>query len=136
MTMSDTPIDSPTRTSRYTVHVYREMRLVFTGIEASSLPAAASIACAKPMSEADDIQDADGRTLAALVDLDGDTEHLESRVIDTEDGRLLDLAPRLIEALHDFVALNNASSPDFWSDIDPLFDRARVLLRMAKGRGA
>ena len=58
----------------YNVHIYREMRLYFPGIEAGSLEAAASIAADKLTPDAQVIDDCDGETLSALVDVVGDEE--------------------------------------------------------------
>ena len=93
----------------YTVHVYREMRLVYPGIEATSVEAAAHLASQKPTSEADKVEDAEGRTFAALVDVEGDTEYEQSRCIDTDDGRLLDAAADLLGAIAQAVAALNTA---------------------------
>src|SRR5262245_50695858 len=58
-----------TMTTTYNVHIYREMRLVFGGIEADTHEAAASIARDKPTEHADDIADCDGDTFYACVDV-------------------------------------------------------------------
>jgi hypothetical protein len=109
------------------------MRLVYTGIKANSLEHAARIGSGKPTSEADEVEDAEGRTFATLVDVDGDTEYAQSRCIDTEDGRLLDMVPQLLRFLSDFLAVSYAGN-DFWPDRDALLERARRLLRRSKGR--
>ena len=49
----------------YNVHIYREMRLLFTEIEAESPETAAAIAGDKLTSEAAEIDECDGRTFAA-----------------------------------------------------------------------
>jgi hypothetical protein len=82
----------------YNVHIYREMKLKFDGIEADAPEAAASIARDKPTDEADSIDDCDGETLAALVDLVGDDEYGQSRFIDFESERLRKAAPALLAA--------------------------------------
>ena len=41
----------------YNIHIYREMRLVYGGIEADSQEAAAAIARDKPTDQADSIED-------------------------------------------------------------------------------
>jgi hypothetical protein len=71
-------------TNIYNVHIYREMKLRFDGIKAATLEAAAAVARDKPTDEADDIDDCEGKTLAALVDLVGDEEYEHSRIIDFE----------------------------------------------------
>ena len=68
----------------YLVHIYREMRLVYGGIEADNHEAAAYLAREKPSGDADSIDDCEGETLAALVDVVGDEEYAQSRVIDFE----------------------------------------------------
>jgi hypothetical protein len=82
--------------SIYNVTIFREMRLLFRGIEADSPKNAAIIARHNQSSDADDIDDCNGETLAALVDevdVKGDTLYDESCVIDFEAGRLLNVAP-------------------------------------------
>jgi len=83
----------------YNVHIYREMRLVFGGIEAGSPEAAAAIARDKLTSDADSIDDCDGETFAALVDVAGDEEYEQSRTIDFEPERQRKAAPALLAAL-------------------------------------
>ena len=61
--------------TKYNVHIYREMRLTFDGIEADTPEAAAAIARDKPTGDADDIDDCDGENLAALVDVAGDEDY-------------------------------------------------------------
>jgi hypothetical protein len=94
----------------YNVHVYREMRLVFGGIEAASPEEAAAIARNKPTEDADDFDDCDGETFYALVDVQGDKEHEQSRFIDFEAERLRLAAPRLLRACRMVV--------DRWKDGD------------------
>jgi hypothetical protein len=76
----------------YNVHIYREMRLYFPGIEAGSPEEAAALARAKPTEDAASTEDCDGETLAALV-----YEH--SVTIDFEDERMRKAAPALLKAL-------------------------------------
>ena len=119
----------------YTVHVYREMRLVYPGVNAASLDQAARIACALPTNEADEIEDAEGCTLCALVDVDGDAEYEHSRCIDTDVGKLLALAPELLRFLEDFVAFGHGrANGDFWYGFGLFQEHARRLLRRSKGR--
>ena len=58
----------------YNVHIYREMKLRFDGIEAASPEAAANIARDGLTEDADDIERCDGETFAALVDVVGDED--------------------------------------------------------------
>ena len=83
----------------YNVHVYREMRLVFSGIEAASPEEAAALARDKPTENADEVDDeCDSETFYALVDVQGDEQHEQSRFIDFEPERLRLAAPKLLEA--------------------------------------
>ena len=66
----------------YNVHIYREMKLLFDGIEADSPEAAANIARDELTEDADDIDDCDGKTLAALIDVVGDDQFKQSTLID------------------------------------------------------
>ena len=84
----------------YNVHIYREMRLVFGGIEAASPEEAAAIARDKLTEDADDFDDCDGETFCALVDVQGDEQHEQSRFIDFEPEQLRLAAPKLLEACH------------------------------------
>jgi hypothetical protein len=68
--------------TRYNVHIYREMKLRFDGIEAGSPEAAAKIARDGLTEDADDIAPCDGETFAALVDVAGDEDFSQSRMID------------------------------------------------------
>jgi hypothetical protein len=83
----------------FTVHIYREMRLVYEGIDADSHEVAAAIARDKLTSDADEIDDCDGETFAALVDVQGDEEYEQSRIIDFQDERLRKAVPALLAAL-------------------------------------
>lgn len=82
----------------YNVHIYREMRLVYGGIEADSHERAAAIARDKPTDQADSIDDCEGENLAALVDVAGDEEYEHSRIIDFEPERERRAARGLLDA--------------------------------------
>jgi hypothetical protein len=66
----------------YHVHIYREMRLYFPGIEADSPEHAARIAREKPTHDAEYTEDCDGQNLSALVDVAGDSVFEHSVTID------------------------------------------------------
>jgi hypothetical protein len=85
--------------TQHIVHIYREMKLTFGGIEAESQEAAAHIARNLATDEADGIDDCDGETLAALVDVIGDDDYHQSRIIDFETERMRKAAPLLLAAL-------------------------------------
>jgi hypothetical protein len=86
-------------TNTYNVHIYREMRLVYGGIEAGTPEEAAAIARDKPTDEADDIDECEGETFAALVDVQGDEDYRQSRMVDFEEERLRKAAPKLLASL-------------------------------------
>ncbi len=71
--------------TKYNVHIYREMRLRFDGIEAETAEEAAEKAKDMLLAEADDFDECDGRDFAALVDVQGDEEFNRSRTIDFEE---------------------------------------------------
>jgi hypothetical protein len=83
----------------FNVHIYREMKLRFDGVEADTPEAAATIAHGKPTGDADDIIDCDGEDFAALVDVAGDEEFEQSRTIDFEPERQRKACPKLLDAL-------------------------------------
>jgi hypothetical protein len=83
----------------YNVHIYREMRLYFPGIQAESHEAAARIAAEKCTDEADDVEDCQGENLTALVDVQGDGEYLQTQIIDFEPTLLRDHAEELLRAV-------------------------------------
>ena len=87
----------------YNVNLYREMRLRFERIEARTPEAAAAVARDKPTGDADDLDDCDGETFAALVDVIGDDEYRHSVTIDFEPERLRKAAPDLLAALIDLL---------------------------------
>jgi hypothetical protein len=69
---------------KYNVHLYREMRIYFTAIEADTPLAAALIADGSSLSDAQLIDDCDSASTAALVDLQGDDEYHHSQMIDLQ----------------------------------------------------
>lgn len=84
--------------THYNVHIYREMRLFFPGIEAASPEEAARIAADKPTPDADYTEDCDGNNLAALVDVVGDDEFEHSVTIDFEHEQVRKAARELLDA--------------------------------------
>ncbi len=67
--------------TRYNVHIYREMKLRFDGIEAKSPEAAANMARDGLTEDADDIEPCDGETFTAFVDVVGNEDFTQSRFI-------------------------------------------------------
>jgi hypothetical protein len=89
----------------YNVHLYREMRLFFPGIEAETPEAAAANARDRLTEDADDIRDCDGEDLGALVDVVGDDQYEQSLMIDFEAERLRKASPELREAIPPLIGL-------------------------------
>jgi hypothetical protein len=83
----------------YNVHLYREMRLFYPGIEAATPEEAAAIAADKPTGDAAYTEDCDGENLAALIDVAGDEQFEHSVTLDFEPERLRKAAQELREAL-------------------------------------
>jgi hypothetical protein len=83
----------------YNVHVYREIRLYFPEIDAGTPEEAARIAADMPTAHAHYTEDWEGENLAALIDVVGDDEYMQSVTIDFEAGRLRKTDPELLEAL-------------------------------------
>jgi hypothetical protein len=83
----------------YNVHIYREMRLYYSGIAADSPEAAARIAAEKPTDQAETVNDSDGDTLAALIDVEGDAHFAQSSAIDFEPVRLQKAAASLFDTV-------------------------------------
>jgi hypothetical protein len=82
----------------FNVHIYREMRLYFPGIEAGTPEEAAFIAADKPTADAEYTKDCDGENLAALVDVVGDDEFGHSVTIDFDHERMRKAARQLLDA--------------------------------------
>lgn len=83
----------------YNVHIYREMRLFYPGIEAATPEQAARVAEAKPTADAEYSEDCDGESLSALVDVVGDDEFSQSAVIDFDGEQTRKAASALRDAL-------------------------------------
>ncbi len=88
----------------YNVHIYRELRLRFDGIEAESPEAAANIARAGLTEDADHIEPCDGDTFAAFVDGVRDEEFRQSQVIDFDPPEkpivIITVRGGLVQAVH------------------------------------
>jgi hypothetical protein len=110
---------------KFRVHVYREMRLVFEGIEADTPQAAADIAAEKHFDDCDDWSDCEGTNLAALVD--------------EEDGRMLRASHKLLAALNTLLPEIDAEieqrrhggNDEDWKELKRLSDEAHSAAREA-----
>jgi hypothetical protein len=81
----------------YTVHLYREMRLRLSAIEAATPEAAARLAATMPTCSADEIDDCEGFTYSAQVPRDGEESllvHLRA------DGGEIEPAPERVTNAH------------------------------------
>jgi hypothetical protein len=133
--------------TQYIVHLYREMKLSYTDIEADTPQAAATIAGGKTTADADNIEDCEGQNLAALVDTAGDEDYSQSVTIEFEGERIRNAAPELLAALEMIVdyAENEAfslenlkDSPEAEVEAERAWkavESARDALALAKGAG-
>ena len=120
----------------YHVHIYREMRLTFTPIRASSPQEAADRARQLPTDDAASIDDCNGTDLAALVDLDGDADYEQSVSIDFEDELRRKAARDMHAALKALLAadaLAEASGARKWEFLDHALRLARDAVAQANG---
>jgi hypothetical protein len=118
----------------YNVHIYREMRLKYEGIEAATPEQAAQIAGDKPTHDADEIEDCEGYTSTALVDVVGDEEYQHSRWIDFDPERLRNAAPDMLHALREFIAIGELADECGewkWESLEHAFDLARAAIAKA-----
>jgi hypothetical protein len=81
----------------YNVHIYREMRLFFPGIIASTAEEAARLAAEMPSGAAEALEDCDGENLAALVGVIGREDRQQNWMIDFDPVRAI--MPDLLTAL-------------------------------------
>lgn len=84
---------------KFNVHIYREMRLVFPGIEAETHEDAAAIASLKETGEAESVEEENTLDRSALVDVVGDAEYKESRFIDFKPELQEKMFSELLDAL-------------------------------------
>jgi len=73
----------------YNVHIYREMRLFFPGIIASTVEEAATRAAELPSVAAEALEDCDGENLAALVGVVGREDCKQNQMIDFDPVRTI-----------------------------------------------
>jgi hypothetical protein len=127
----------------YNVHIYREMRLSYPGIEAESHEAAAQIAVDKCSNEAETLEDCEGEDLAALVDVEGDAEYKQSKTIDfmptllrnhAED--MLGAIDTLIGKADDLISAIDGTTDHFEAEVAALSEAASTAEKVAlKARG-
>ncbi len=120
----------------YNVYIYREMRLVFGGIEAETPEAAAFIARDKLTEEADSIDDCNGDDLSALVDEAGDEQYERTVAIDFEVERQRRAASQMLDALRAFIAADALAAECGewkWENLDHAFRLARSALSTLQG---
>ena len=120
-----------TKTTTYHVHLYREMRVTFSPVQARSPREAAEMVRRLPNDQAVSIDECDGEDLAALVDVAGDESFAQSQAIDFEGERARKSARDLLAALQAFVdadALAQECGRWKWEDLEPAFARAREVI--------
>ena len=119
----------------FNIHIYREMRLMFGGIEAETPNAAAAIARDKSTEDADSIDDCNGETLAALVDIQGDEEYEQSRFIDFEGERLRKAAWTLLAALEGALYVLDENIDGFGPSKETAIADAQAAIAQANAAG-
>jgi len=112
---------------RCDVHLYRELRLLFEGIEAASAEEAADIARRRSHEEAHFIDDCHGEDFAALVDVTGADSYEQSRFIAFEAERLRQAAPKLLEAVQECIRQIHALLPPYQQSDSTLDNLPAVL---------
>jgi hypothetical protein len=120
--------------TQYIVHLYREMKLSYTGIEAGTPEAAAAMVGGKPTADADNIEDCEGQNLSALVDRAGDDDYSQSVTIDFEAERIRHAAARLLAALEavlPYAKYENPSMDGSWGR-DPEADMCETAIEQAR----
>jgi hypothetical protein len=117
----------------YNVHIYREIRLFFEGIEADTPQAAATIARDGLTSDADEIDDCEGTTLSALVDEVGDSKYERSVMIDFENERLRKAAPELLAALEGALYALDENMEGSGPSKQTAIDNARAAIAQTNG---
>jgi hypothetical protein len=94
----------------YNVHLYRQMRLYFPNIHADTHSEAATIAAAKDATEANLIDDCDGTNIAALVDVLGDADYENTKLVSLDP--IVDAAHHLQAALEELLAVTPATTQE------------------------
>jgi hypothetical protein len=119
----------------YTVHVYREMRVKFTGIEADSMEEAARAGADLRTDQADDVEDCVGANLSAVVDLDCDDDFGRTEGVAFEAGRMMDTGPEMLSALEELIAnIDEDVPPEYVTrHFRNALEDARVAVAKAKG---
>jgi len=128
------PQPERTLTMIYHVHIYREMRLKFDGIEARTPEAAAEIARDMPTDQADEIDDCDGVTLTALVDEAGDDEYERSVTVEFEYERERKASAEMLIALRAFIEADQMAEECGewkWENLHHAFALARTAIANA-----
>jgi hypothetical protein len=115
---------------RYNVHIYREMKLLYGGIEADSHEEAARIASDRLTEEADSMDDCDGETFGALVDVAGDENFQHSQTVNFESGCLQQAASDMHDALLDAETEINSMLEDLCDEPEEDISAHRTLAKI------
>lgn len=130
--------EKPRPMTKYIVHLYREMRLTYADIEADTPQAAAAITRDKPTGDADDVNECDGETSAAHVDMAGDEDYSQSVTVDFEPEQQRKAAPKLLAALEAFLEADQLAEQCHewkWENLESAFTLARVAIAEATDSG-
>ena len=121
----------------YNVHLYREMRLLFLDIEAES-PEEAAEACRELPDEAacGPAEPCQGEAFAALVDVQGDSDYVQSVTIDFEAERIRKAAPKLLATLeHFYNIMHDYESSRNKGYVQQAMQDAKAVIAEAKAAG-
>jgi hypothetical protein len=113
----------------HNVHLYREVHLTYESIDAYTAQAAAAIAIDRSVGAADDIDDCAGETFVAIIDVAGDDRHERTLNIEFEAERLLKAAPDMLDALREFISMQELADECGewkWESLEHAFDMARA----------
>jgi hypothetical protein len=115
----------------YNVHMDREVHLTYESIEADTAYAAADIALDRSVGAADDIDDCAGESFAAVIDVASDDQFEQFVTIEFEAERLRKAAPDMLDALREFIAVDelaNECGEWKWESLDRAFSMARAAI--------
>ncbi len=128
--------------TRYNVHVYREMRVKFEGIEAATPEEAAGQARDLPTELAREFEDCEGEDFCALVDVVGDDDYAQSSIIDFDGERNRKVAAvmrvalgRLVTAADNLAAAIDGATGQFADQTAQLESALRGRATPWQGRG-
>lgn len=122
----------------YSIHIYRVMKLRFDNVSAATAQEAADKVCTLPSDQADDLDDCDGETFSALVDVVDDENYDHSQMIDYEPERTHQGAAMLLAALEQALPVLEAHATRIRLGSDGLcrseaYDNALAAIKTVRG---